>query len=215
MSGKGTRTYRSDLRRRQAEATRSRVVAAAAELFAADGYPRTTLARIAAAAGVSAETVQGHGPKAALLIAAVQHAAFGVSGEDVLFSLPVGRELLALDHPDAVLDRLAAWQADLHERTAPMAPALLGGASADPELDRYLTDMYANTVRQIRRTLERFRDRGWLRDDVPFEELVETTVVLSSTETYAQVTRRDGWGGTAYRAWYRRLLAETVFRPPT
>ena len=75
--GKGssqTRRYRSDLRRQQAELTRERIVTAAAELFAAEGYARTTLAKIAAAAGVSAETVQLYGPKAALMVAAVEYA---------------------------------------------------------------------------------------------------------------------------------------------
>ncbi|WP_264074786.1 TetR family transcriptional regulator, partial [Mycolicibacter minnesotensis] len=75
------RRYRSELRQQQAEATRSRILAAAADLFATDGYARTTLAKIAASAGVSAETVQGQGPKAALLIAAIQYAGFGVAGE--------------------------------------------------------------------------------------------------------------------------------------
>ena len=99
-----TRTYRSELRQQQAEQTRSRVVAAAAELFAADGYARTTLAKIAAAAGVSAETVQGQGPKAALLIAAVEYAAFGVSGEENILNLDVGRQLIAIDDPLEALD---------------------------------------------------------------------------------------------------------------
>jgi AcrR family transcriptional regulator len=212
MSGRAPRAYRSELRQQQAEATRSRIIAAAAQLFAADGYARTTLAKIATAAGVSAETVQAQGSKAALLIAAMQHAAFGVSGEDDFFSLAVGRELLALDDLDAVLDFLAAMQTDFHERTAPMAPALFGGASMDPELNRYLTELIANTNVQVRRVLERFGARGWLRDDVPLEELLETTVVLCSTETYLRITHRDGWSVRAYRAWCRRMLAETVFR---
>ena len=74
-----------------------RILAAAAELFADAGYARTTLAKIAAAAGVSAETVQGQGPKAALLIAAIEYAAFGVAGEENVFNLDVGRRLLAID----------------------------------------------------------------------------------------------------------------------
>ncbi len=72
-SSEQTRRYRSELRRQQAEQTRERIVAAAAELFAAEGYARTTLAKIAAAAGVSTETVQTHGPKAALMVAAVEY----------------------------------------------------------------------------------------------------------------------------------------------
>jgi hypothetical protein len=38
--------------------------------------------------------------------------------------------------------------------------------------------------------------------------------VLVSVETYLQITHRDGWRVAAYRTRLRRLLAETVFRPP-
>jgi AcrR family transcriptional regulator len=205
------RSYRSELRQQQAEATRSRVVATAAKLFATDGYARTTLAKIAAEAGVSAETVQLQGPKAALLIAAIEHVAFGVIGEDNVFNLEVGRKLLAVDDREEAVDFVVAAQTDVHERTAPLAPALFGGASVDPELDRYLRDLIASINLQTRRVLDSFRDRGWLRVDVPFEELVETAAVLFSVETYLRITHRDGWSVDAYRAWCRRMLAETVF----
>src|ERR1700751_2894262 len=112
-----TRTYRSELRQQQAEQTRSRVVAAAAELFTADGYARTTLAKIAAAAGVSTETVQAHGPKAALLIAAVEYAGVGVSGEESIFNLDIGRKLLAGADREESLDLAVAFATEIHERS--------------------------------------------------------------------------------------------------
>jgi AcrR family transcriptional regulator len=213
-SGKTSRSYRSELRRQQAEQTRTRVVAAAAELFAAEGYARTTFAKIAAAAGVSAETVQGHGPKAALIIAAVEYAAFGVSGEENVFNLDVGQRILAVHDPAEAADALAAMQSEILERIAHLALALIGAARSDPELDRYLTDVFASVNLQLRRILGVYRDRGWLREDVPFDELVETAAVLGwSVETYLQITHRDGWSVAAYRTWLRRMLAETVFRP--
>ena len=89
-----------------------------------------------------------------------------------------------------------------------------GLPAADPELDRYLTETIASVNLQIRRVLDVYRDRGWLRDDVPFDELVETTAVLASVETYLQITHRDGWSVAAYRTWLRRMLAETVFVSP-
>lgn len=205
------RRYRSELRRQQAEETRSRIVAAAAELFSADGYPRTTLAKIAAAAGVSAETVQGHGPKAALLIAAIEYAAFGVTGEEDILNLDVGRRLLAVSSRDEALDFLVEAQADVHHRSAQLLRALIGGASADPELDRYLREAITGITGQARRVLTVFGERGWLRTDVPGEELVETSAVLCSVDTYLRVTDHDGWSIDAYRAWLRRMLAETVF----
>jgi AcrR family transcriptional regulator len=209
-----TRNYRSELRQQQAEQTRARVVEAAAELFAAEGYARTTLAKIAAAAGVSAETVQGQGPKAALLIAAVEYAGVGVSGEENILNLDVGRKLIAIDDPLDALDSVVSAVTDVHKRTAKFAPALFGGATSDPELDRYLNGFIAGINEQARRVLDVYRDRGWLRDDVPFDELVETTAVLCSVETYLRMVHRDGWSVDAYRAWCRRMLAETVFVAP-
>jgi AcrR family transcriptional regulator len=214
ISRKSSRTYRSELRQHQAEATRLRVLAAAAELFAAHGYAGTTLAKIAAAAGVSAETVQGQGSKAALLIAAIEHAAFGVTGEENVFNLDAGRKLLANDDYEEAVDFFAGTQTDVHKRTAHLTLAVIGGANADPELDRHLKDMIASVNLQIRRILDIYRDRGWLRDDVPFDELVETAAVLCSAETYLRITHRDGWSVAAYRAWLRRLLAEAVFVAP-
>ena len=178
-----TRTYRSELRQQQAEQTRSRVVAAAAELFANDGYARTTLAKIAAAAGVSTETVQGQGPKAALLIAAAEFVGVGVSGEENLLNLEIGRELIALDDPGAALDLVASMATDVHQRTAQLAPALFGGASTDPELDRYLNEFFAGIKGQVRRVLDVFLERGWLRDDVPFRR--------TRRDRYGALQRRD------------------------
>src|SRR6185295_16574686 len=167
----GTRKYSSALRQQQAEATRSRILAASVMLFSTQGYARTTLAKIGEAAGVSAETVQGQGPKAALLIAAVEYAAFGVAGEENLFNLDVGRRLLAIAEYEEAVDFLVAAVTDIHRRTAPLAPALFGGANADPELERYLADLIASINLQTRRVLDSFRDHGWLRDDVPFDDL--------------------------------------------
>src|SRR5258705_1067349 len=213
ISKKTSRAYRSELRQQQAEQTRSRILVAAAELFAADGYARTTLAKIAAAAGVSAETVQGQGPKAALLMASIDYAAFGVVGDENVFNLEAGRQLLAIDDPEDAVYAVAAAAIDVHEKTAALAPALFGGANADPDLNRYVNELFASITLQFRRVLEAFRDRGWLRGDVPFDELVMTTAVLCGVETYLQ-TRREGWNVDDYRSWLRRILVETVFVSP-
>lgn len=214
ISSKASRSYNSQLRQQQAEATRSRILDAAAELFAADGYTRTTLARIAATAGVSAETVQGQGPKATLLISAIDYAAFGVVGERDIFNLDVGRRMLAIDNYDEALDAMVEAVTEVLERSAPLARALLGGVGTDPELERYLEDLLANIKLQNRRVLEAYRERGLIRSDVPFDEVVETSVVVCSVDTYLQITHRGGWSVDAYRSWCRRMLAETVFASP-
>ncbi|OBK30573.1 hypothetical protein A5634_15960 [Mycobacterium asiaticum] len=212
MSNRSSRSYRSDLRQRQAEQTRSRVLAAAAELFAQHGYARTTLAKIAEAAGVSPETVQIHGPKAALMVAAAEYAGFGVAGEENILNLEVGRRLLEIEDRDEALEFLIAAQVEVHERTGRLALALFAGAGADAELDRYLTEFTASIDRNMERMLKVAQDKGWLRDDLPFDELLETTALISGVTTFLRITHRDGWSLVRYRDWCRRMLAENVFR---
>jgi AcrR family transcriptional regulator len=209
-----SRAYRSELRQQQASQTRSKVVAAAAAQFATQGYARTTFAKIAAAAGVSAETVQAHGPKAALLRAAFEHVAFGVTDKESVFDLEFGRGLLAIDDRYEAIGYLVAATTDMYVRGASLIMALAGAATLDPELDRYYADVVADVTLQIRRLLGVCRDRGWIRDDIPVDGIVATTAVLSSAETYHRIVHHDGMSVDAYRAWLRRMLEETVFLPP-
>lgn len=213
ISRNSSRSYHSELREQQALATRRRVLEAAAELFAADGYARTTMAKIAAAAGVSAETVQGMGPKAALMIAATEDAAFGVTGDRSILDMEFGRTLQGIDDVDAAVEYLAAGQTEIHQRTAKLALALIAGAGADPVLDRYLSELTAGIGRQLRRVVDVFRDRGWVRTDIPYDEVVETAVVLAGVETFLRFTHRDGHSVDAFRGWLRRMLRETVCAP--
>lgn len=210
-----TRQYRSQLRKQQAEQTRRQVVAAAAELFADEGYARTTLAKVAAAAGVSVETVQTHGPKAALMVAAVEQAAFEKTGDTDILDTEMGRRFLAIQDRDEALDYLASAQTELHQRSARTTKALFDGAAADAELDRYLDDLIAGVGRQVRRIVLVCREREWLRDDRPVDEVVETAAVICGVEVYLRMVQRDGWTVSAYRAWLRRMIAEVLFCRPS
>ena len=73
--------YVSPLREAQAAQTRARILDAAVELFGANGYAGTSLAKIAQAVGVSVETVKQNGPKSALLLASFDRAFSGAEGE--------------------------------------------------------------------------------------------------------------------------------------
>ena len=186
----------------------------AGELFAADGYARTTVAGIASAAGVSAETVQGQGTKAVLFINAMDYVAVGVVGEDDVLNLDLGRTLVSFTELAPALDYGVTVIADLNGRVAPMYAALVGGANSEPKLRDYLRELFVNITAQQRRLLDVYRERGWLRDDIPFDEIVETAAVLSSVETYLHITARDGRSVDHYRQWLRRMLALTVYAKP-
>ena len=139
-----SRGYRSELRQQQAQATRQRVIEAAARLFSSDGYARTTMARIAASGGCAVgDRARPGGPRPRWMIAAAEYVAFGVSGEEEHLQ-PRRRPQTAW--PSRIWTRRSTLSSSVvdrhtHRSTAQLAPALFGGASSDPELDRYLNDV--------------------------------------------------------------------------
>jgi AcrR family transcriptional regulator len=202
------RTYRSALRAQQAGETRRRIVGAAGALFAELGYARTTLAKIAAEAGVSPETVQAHGPKAALLRAAIEVAGFGAEGVDDASEVEAVQEIRALG-PDRLPDALSAYLLTLHEAVAGLTRALVGGAANDDDLRDYHLAMVASIRGQWTGVFKGLAERGLLRESGP--ELVDEWCLLASPETYLRLVDDYGWSGERYAGWladkFRLLLA--------
>lgn len=205
-----TRVYRSELRERQAAETRLRIVGAAAELFGELGYAGTTLAKIARRARVSVETVQKSGPKAALIRAAVEYTSFGVVGDQDFLDLEAGKVFLALSDRLQLPPLAAATMCAANSGSAGAWTALVGAAHGDPELRGFYVEFLGAIRRQGERVLGVFLDRGWLRTDVPFDELVDTWFVLASVETYVRVTEGAGRTDDEYTAWLERMLAENL-----
>lgn len=210
MSEGGTRTYRSELRRRQAAETRRRVVESAVEVFSAHGYQAATFAQIAERAGVSVETVQKHGPKTALLWAAVEVSSFGVEGDVDLFDTEPGRAFLATRDPDEFAKVVGETMLAINEPVAGTWTAATAAAHGDREVAGHLAQRLATIRGQVENALRTIADRGWLRTDVPFDDLVEATCVITSVESYVRYVRLDGKSPKRYQAFVARAIRDTV-----
>jgi AcrR family transcriptional regulator len=206
----GTRRYRSDLRQRQAAETRLRVVQAAVTLFGRHGYRATTFAQLAETAGVSVKTVQEHGPKSALLQAAVELASFGVEGETDFFATDLGRAMLEVRDADGLAAMIGDAMVAINSSSAGLWMTVLGAAQGDAELSRYHARMLGLIRGQVEHVLRYVDDRGWLRRDVPFDDLVEAFCVVTCVETYVRFVRHDGRSEDRYRSFVARTIRETV-----
>lgn len=203
--------YSSALRAEQAAQTRQRVIAAAADLFAADGFARTTLARIAAAAGVSVETVQAQGSKRSLLTAAIHQRSFG-DAEQGFFSAPQARDAREAPTPQEFCRHGAALVAGFNAETFRLWRAFASAAADDPALDRELTELSGFIRGQCRQIVAALGERGWLRADVGIDELGDGLWLLVGSETYDKATTRLGWTHEHYREWLVRSLHDLLFR---
>ena len=161
MSGKApTRSYVSTLRTEQAATTRRRILEAAAACFTENGYSGTSLADIAARAGVSPETVKNNGPKRELLLGAFEQAFAGTEGPAPVVDSDPAQEILAITDADAFLTATAAFVAAANARTSVLWIEFLAAANADALVAAALDDLLARRRADYRGVVEQLIERG-------------------------------------------------------
>jgi AcrR family transcriptional regulator len=201
-----------DLRAARVADTEERIVRAATDLFAADGYAATTLAAVARAAGVGARTVYVRfGTKAALLKRVVDVAIVGDTAPvDV-----AGRDWFAaaMTAPSAT-ERIAAIAAAGRDMMARAGGVLAVAQQAEPIEPLIRAAAQAGreaTLANVRTFWSTMDDDGLLPAGADVDWLVHTTATLSAAETYLLHSRMHGHTPAEYGAWLattlRRLLA--------
>jgi AcrR family transcriptional regulator len=145
-------SYHSPRRQQAAAATREAIIEAAQELFAAQGYGRTTVAQIAEAARVAVNTVYTSvGGKPQLLAAITEE---GTGDPDVAGTLTA---VARTTDPAEVIRLTAAGTRRVNERRAKAVAVLLDSAQADPaaaEMLRITVCRYRDALAALARRLE-------------------------------------------------------------
>ncbi|MFK4835939.1 TetR/AcrR family transcriptional regulator [Microbacterium sp. ZW T2_14] len=200
-----SRSYRSELRSRQAQQTRRRIVEASARLFATRGYQATTLAAIAREAGVSTETVKTAAPKAELLLAAFEVVFSGTVDAESLTDTEVGSGVMSSPDAsflDAVLDQIAVANARGHA----LWTVLLGAAASDPVVESALQGMLSRRAADYRRLVDELVGRGYVDVIGDPQAVAAALSFLLSPEGYQQLVTQSGWSPERYRAWLREAV---------
>ncbi|MFI6909955.1 TetR/AcrR family transcriptional regulator [Nonomuraea sp. NPDC050394] len=207
----GERSQQVDGRTARAQATRARVVAAAAELFTSAGYTLTSIGAIAAAAGVGEQTVYySFGTKKAILAAALDRAVAGDDRPIPTLERPWAREAVADPDPRGQLRRQAAGAGDIYLRAAPLLDAVRSAAPTDPDL----SELWATNLRQ-RLTVQQVFARALagktpLRDDMEPETAADIALTILSPETYTLLVAERRWSHAAWRAWAETALTRML-----
>jgi AcrR family transcriptional regulator len=194
---KEKRSYDGSRRREQANRTRDRILEAGERRFLRDGYAATTIAAIAADAGVSADTIyKSFGGKPGLVRAIRAKA---LEGEG-----PVPAE----QRSDAVQKRegdgrkiIEAWGALTAEVAPNVAPILLlvrAAAATEPEGEALREEMDADRLRRMSANARRLRDGGHLRAGVTLPQATDVLWTYSAPELYELLVLRRGWTPKRY-----------------
>lgn len=203
------RGYHAPLRERQAAQTRARIAEAAAEEFSEHGWAGTTVAAIAARAGVTPQAVyQAVGTKAALLIRAVETAVAG-SGDDVMLA---DRPSFAAVYEPGLSQKqriraYAAATADAYHRAATLFLVLQDAARSDASAAEMATAGADRRLEENRRLASLLRPGC---DESALAVLADTIWVLTGPGVYADLVHRRGWTAQRYRAFLETMLDTAI-----
>jgi AcrR family transcriptional regulator len=205
---------RRPLRQAQVAHTEERILAAATELFLADGYLATTLAAVAERAQVGARTVYVRfGTKAALFKRVVDVAIVGdTEPVDVL-----GREWAqaAFTAPSRA-ERIAAAAA-MGRQIMQRASALFAVAQQAAAIEPLIAGFWQQGRMQSRHAQSvmwtRMADDGLLDAAIVLEWLIDTASLLGAAETYLLITRMTDWDLDGYERWLSRTWTRLTAPP--
>lgn len=209
------RAYHSPRREAEAAATRAGIVAAAARLFIRDGYAATSMKAIAAEAGVSVQTVQLHGPKHALLIAAFETSFAGDEGTHSLTERPLIAEIMAEPEFETALERYVAFLTEANRRSAAIVQAMMAAADADAAARAAYLELEERRQRDMRLSAGWFASRGRVTE-AAIDVAADVLGHLTGPATYLHFTHARGWSDDQYAAWVATQLAHLADAlPPT
>jgi AcrR family transcriptional regulator len=204
---------RYDGTRRQAAAleTRRAIANAARELFLEHGYTATTIAAIAAAAGVSHETVYATlGPKPAVFRHLIETALSGADEPIPPLERDYARQVRSERDPDRLIDIYASAMRSTQERLAGLFDVLNQAAATAPELAAYLSELVKRRAHYTRVIAEHLAEIGGLRAGVTVQTAADVLFALNSSEFFLILARDRNWQPDDFENWladaWKRLL---------
>jgi AcrR family transcriptional regulator len=186
------RRYDASNRRAQAQRNREAILDAAQRQFLDGGYAVTTIAAVAAEAGVSVETIyKAFGGKAGLVRAIYER---GLAGGE---PIPAFQRSDAMREgetdPKTIMRNWGVLASQVGSVVSPIVRLVRAAAASDPDMAALLAA--ANDIREQRaRHHARFlKQRGYLREGLTVTEATDILWTCTSVEFYDLLVTQRGW----------------------
>jgi AcrR family transcriptional regulator len=208
------RRYDSPRRREQAAATRREILAAAQRLFERQGYAATTMAAIAAEAGVALKTVYVAFETKSGLLRALWHLLLRGDEADV----PVGdrdwyRRVVEERDPRRQIELTARNSRLVKERAAALMRVIRNAATADADIaalwGRIQSDFHDNQ----RTIVAALAKNAPLRDGLDVDRAADILWTLNHPDTWLLLVAERGWAPEEWERWFAATVAEQLLAP--
>ncbi len=202
------RNYNSAVRREQAARTRQRILDAAADLFAWQGYGTTSVRQIADAAQVAPDTVYATFGSKARLLTALADIRLAPGGQASILDRP---ETIAIRHehdPRQFLWLFAKDYAAMSERVRPVAEVLRTAKAVEPEMAAVREEMEGYRFQYMAAIVRWLAERATLR--LPEDRAAQIVWTLASPDVGRMLCDVQGWTAEEYAHWLAETLAATL-----
>jgi AcrR family transcriptional regulator len=199
---KATRRYDSPRRREQAAATRREILEAAQRLFERQGYAATTVAAIAAEAGVALKTVYVAFETKSGLLRALWHLLLRGDEEDA----PMGqrqwyRELLEEPDPERQVRLMARTSRLVKLRAAALMEVIRSAAPADPDIAALWSRIQSEFHGIQRPIVESLHEKGALRPGLDVDRATDILWTLNHPNVWQLLVVERGWTPEEHEQW--------------
>jgi AcrR family transcriptional regulator len=208
---KSPRRYESPRRRQQAADTRRVILEAAQRLFERQGYAATTMAAIAAEAGVSLKTVYLAVETKSNLLRALWHLLLRGDEDDVPISARQRyQDDLAEPDPERQLRLNARNARVVKERAGALMGVIRSAAPSDPELgalwSRIQSDFYDNQ----RPFVESLQAKNALRSGLDVTRGTDILWTLNHPDVWLLLVGERGWTPEQWEQWFGDTICEQL-----
>jgi AcrR family transcriptional regulator len=212
MSSSVKRQYRSTRRQEQAAETRQRILRAAHDLFASEGYGRTTIAEIAEASGVAVETIYATFRNKPTLLRQAWFLMF--RGDDVDVPLYERAEMQAILAERDLATRIrkhAVFCTANHRRMAPLYMALMGAAGTEQAAAEMLAEFRGRRLDVATKYAKAATRTAQLA--VSEEECRDLVFALLDGMLWQRLVIDLGWTDARYADWLAELWISQLVKP--
>ncbi len=214
---KSKRRYESPRRREQAAATRREILEAAQRLFEQQGYTATTMAAIAAEAGVALKTVYVAFETKSGVLRALWHLLLRGDQDDVPMAERAWyREIVEERDAERQLRLTARNSRMVKTRAAALMKVIRNAASADPDVAALWSRIQADFYEIQRPIVEALHRNEALRPDLDVIRAADILWTLNHPDLWHLLVGERGWTPEQYERWFGDIVCAQLLgqQPP-
>jgi AcrR family transcriptional regulator len=200
---KTKRRYDSPRRRAQAAATRREILQAAQRLFEDQGYAATTMAAIAAEAGVALKTVYvAFETKSGLLRALWNLLLRGDQADAPMGERQWYRDLMAESDPERQLRLTARQSRIVKTRAGKLMGVIRSAAPTDPDIGELWSRIQSEFYGVQRPVVEALHEKKALRPGLDVTRGTDILWTLNHPDVWQLLVVERGWSPDEYEKWF-------------